>query len=199
VLSQTITTIICLSLSPDDYQAKIYVTQLVYFVYIFGYSIGQANSILTGRVCGMGDLDKADKMHDQNLRLVLFSNMLLSVCFLVLSKPMLRLFYDASDAIVAAAAIIFWIDIAVEFGRGMNHIGQFALNATGDVNFTTVISIVSCWACSVGLAFVFVSIFHWGLPGIWIAFAIDEFFRGTLYLIRWKRGTWRKSYEKAAL
>jgi Na+-driven multidrug efflux pump len=81
----------------------------------------------------------------------------------------------------------------------MNHIGQFALNATGDVNFTTVISIVSCWACSVGLAFVFVSIFHWGLPGIWIAFAIDEFFRGTLYLIRWKRGTWRKSYEKAAL
>jgi hypothetical protein len=78
----------------------------------------------------------------------------------------------------------------------MNHIGENGLNATGDVRFTTIVSILSCWGCSVGLSALFVYLFKWDLYGIWIAFAIDELFRGIIYYIRWRRGKWRKSFER---
>lgn len=47
-LSQMITTTICLKLTPDMYLAKTYVTSIVYFVYVFGYSIGQAAATMVG-------------------------------------------------------------------------------------------------------------------------------------------------------
>ena len=69
---------------------------------------------------------------------------------------------------------------------------------TGDVRFTTVISIISCWACSVGLSFVFV-LCGLDLYGIWLAFAIDELFRGTLYYVRWRRKSWQKNHLQGGI
>ncbi|MBR2989294.1 MAG: hypothetical protein IKC64_06205 [Clostridia bacterium] len=190
-LSSTITTIICISLSPVSYLAKTYVSQIVTFSNMFGYSIGQASSIMIGRCCGLCDYDKANQIHPQNLRLILMSNGALSLLFALLSRPMAILFYSPGEEVVALMSVIMWIDIAVELARGLNHIGQFGLNATGDVLFTTVVSIVGCWVFSVGLAYLFVAVFNWGLYGIWIAFIVDEFSRGISYLFRWKSGKWR--------
>lgn len=194
-VSVTVTSAICLKLPPAAYLAKNYISQIVFFVYSFGYSIGLANALMLGRVCGMGDLEWADKMHKQNLKIVLLCNGALSVLFALFARPMLRLFFAADDAVLAYANIL-WIDILVEQGRGMNHIGQNGLNATGDVHFTTIISILSCWICSVGLAYVFGILCAMSLYGIWIAFAIDELFRGTMYLLRWLKKDWQKRFQR---
>lgn len=190
-VSQTVTGGLCVGLGEDVYKTKQYVSQIVYFAYVLGYSVGQANSIMLGRVFGMDDKERADKMHRQNLRIVIALNLIMSLAFTALCNPLMSLIFNANENILAYAQIIFYIDIAVEFGRGMNHVGQFGLNAVGDVRFTTIISIVSCWACSVGLSFLFVSVLNMGLPGMWTAFAVDEIFRGTWYYIRWRRGKWK--------
>jgi Na+-driven multidrug efflux pump len=143
----------------------------------------------------MGKLDLADKMHKENLKIVLLCNGVLAVLFAVLGRPILQLFFNADAAVMAYAGILF-IDIFVELGRGMNHIGQYGLNATGDVHFTTFISIISCWACSVGLAYVFGIVCNLGLFGFWIAFAIDELFRGSLYFFRWLKKDWQKRFTR---
>jgi Na+-driven multidrug efflux pump len=57
---------------------------------------------------------------------------------------------------------------------------------------------ISCWACSVGLSFVFV-LCGLDLYGIWLAFAIDELFRGTLYYVRWRKKSWQKNYLKGGI
>jgi len=194
-LSVTVTSAMCLQLPPAAYLAKNYISQIVYFTYILGYSIGQANSLMIGRVCGMGKLDWADRMHKENLKIVLLVNGTLSIIFAILGKPLMQLFFNA-DAAVTAYASVFIIDIFVELGRGMNHIGQYGLNATGDVHFTTFISIISCWACSVGLAYILGIACGLGLYGLWIAFAIDELFRGILYFLRWLKKDWQKRFQQ---
>lgn len=194
-LSTTVTSAMCLQLPAAAYLAKNYISQIVYFTYILGYTIGQANSLIVGRVCGMGKLDLADKMHKENLKIVLLCNGVLAILFAVLGRPILQLFFNADAAVMAYAGILF-IDIFVELGRGMNHIGQYGLNATGDVHFTTFISIISCWACSVGLAYVFGIVCNLGLFGFWIAFAIDELFRGSLYFFRWLKKDWQKRFAR---
>lgn len=195
-ISQTITSSICAHLDKDVLTAKNYINQIVFFVYQIGWSIGQANSLMVGRICGMGDLDRVSRMHRQNIRLVLFFNITISVIFALLARPLFELFFAANGKILHYAEIILWIDVAVEAGRGMNHVGQYGLNATGDVHYTTIVSMTSCWAFSVGLSALFVYVFNWGLYGMWVAFAVDELFRGIAYYIRWRKGGWKTRYKK---
>lgn len=191
-LSQVITGAILVGLGDDVYKTKQYVSQVVYFVYLMGYAIGQANAIMIGREYGMDDKERADRMHRQNLRIVVLLNITLSFLFALCAQPIMKWLFNANDAILRLSHTIFFIDIIVEGGRGMNHVGQNGLNAVGDVLFTTIVSVVSCWACSVGLSYLFAVVLPWGLPGMWCAFAIDELFRGMLYYIRWRSGKWKR-------
>lgn len=194
-LSQLLTATICLILPPSAYLAKTYIAQIVQFTYRFGYSIGQASSVMVGHLCGMGKTDKAFAVHNQNLKIVLTCNIILSSICAIFGRELLQLFFNADESVLAYS-IVFFADIAVEIGRGMNHVGEFGLNAAGDVKFTTVVSVFSCWAFGVGLAYVFVVFLGWGLLGMWCAFAIDELFRGCTYLIRWRKRGWKKQFEK---
>lgn len=194
-LSQIVTTSICTRLPQAAYLAKTYVQQITQFVYKFGYSIGQANAIIVGRLCGMGELERADRIHRQDLKIVLLCNMALSLLCLCFGRSFLRLFFGADESVLAFTPV-FAIDLAVEFGRGMNHVGENGLNAAGDVRFTTVCSIASCWIFSVGLSYLFVAVLGWSLYGMWAAFAVDELFRGTAYLIRWKKQGWKKEFAR---
>jgi Na+-driven multidrug efflux pump len=193
-VSSALTTKICVALGPVEYEACIYINQLVYFVYAFGYQIGGANAIMAGRLCGMGELDKADKMQRQNTKIVAFINAVLSLIFALFAGVILKYGYSATQSIILVSLPVFFFDIIVEVGRGMNHVGQNGLNATGDVNFTTITSIISGFICCVGLSYVFAIWLNLGLIGMWIAYACDELFRGTIYYVRWCRGRWKAKF-----
>jgi|GEM_PF-2654677 len=194
-LSTVIAGAICVYLSNDMFLAKTYATSIVYFTNIFGYSVGQANAIMVGRGCGMGDFGFVDRAFKQNLKITLTSNLILSVIVAFTGKFLLRLYTD-SPSVLAIGSAVFVIDVFVEFGRGMNHLGQFGLNATGDTMYTTIVSVVSCWVCSVGIGYVLGVVAGLGIYGIWAASAVDELFRGTLYMIRWRKGRWENSFLK---
>lgn len=197
-ISTIITTSIMGLLGGIFINTKVYINNIVFYVYIFGMAIGTANATMIGRTCGSGNLDKANKMFYQNLRIVVFCNVVLSLIVALLRHPFLNLF-TRDEAVHALASSVFFIDILVEFGRGINHIGQNGLNGAGEVKYTTIISIASCWIFGVGAAYLFSIVFGWGIVGIWIAYAVDELVRGTLYLIRWKTGKWRKNFEQGSL
>ena len=186
---------ICVYMSNDMYLARAYVSGIVYFTNIFGYALGQANSIMVGRGCGMGDFTFVDASFKQNLKITLLSNFVLSLVIAALGVPLLKIYTD-SAAVLAIGSALFFIDIVVEQGRGMNHLGQFGLNATGDTVYTTVVSVVSCLACSIGLGYTLGVAFSLGVYGLWIAAAVDELFRGVLYLIRWNKGRWKAGFGK---
>ncbi len=195
-ISSVLTTKICVSLGPDPYLARIYINQIVMFVYTFGLCVAQAGAIMTGRLCGMGDLNKADKMQRQNLKLVVFANFVLSTLCIPIGNLVIKYVYSASASVVMHALPIFFIDVIVEIGRGMNHVGQQGLNATKDVKFTTAISILVGFTCSVGFAYLFGIVLNMGLSGIWTAFAMDEIIRAVIYYFRWCKGRWKKRFKK---
>jgi Na+-driven multidrug efflux pump len=142
----------------------------------------------------MGDVEKADKMQRQNTKIVAFINAVLSLIFALFAGVILKYGYSATQSIILVSLPVFFFDIIVEVGRGMNHVGQNGLNATGDVNFTTITSIISGFICCVGLSYVFAIWLNLGLIGMWIAYACDELFRGTIYYVRWCRGRWKAKF-----
>ena len=132
-------------------------------------------------------------MHKQNTFIAVLSNILLFMLVFCFKDIIFKVFSPDKQTMRIITSVLF-VDFFVEVGRAFNHVGEYGLNGVGDVYATTIISVSSCWLISVLLAFVFGIVLDMELVGIWLAFAIDECLRGTLYFFRWRSGKWKRKF-----
>lgn len=190
-VSQTVTTSVIALVGVSAISTKIYVSNLVFYVYVLGLSLGMSTSILIGWLCGAKKYDQAYKLNLQNLKVTILLNATLSILLFLFGRPLLSLFTKDPDILKVGCALLFW-DIFVEIFRGFNHIEENSLRGAGDVVFPMIVSICSCWAMSVLFSYILGVKLGLGLTGCWIAFAMDEAFRGINYFFRWKSKKWMK-------
>lgn len=190
-ISQTVTTSIIALVGMSAISTKIYVSNLVFYVYVLGMSLGLSTSLLIGWLCGAEKYMQAYRLNLQNLKVTLLLNSILSVLLFLCGRPLLSLF-TSDPEIVRAGKVLLFFDIFVEIFRGFNHIEENSLRGAGDVVFPMVVSICSCWMMSVLFSYILGVRLGLGLTGCWIAFAMDEAFRGINYYLRWKSQKWMK-------
>lgn len=188
-LGQIVTTSIISSMSLTLVSAKVYVGNVVQYIYIIGQAFASASAIMVGYRLGAGNYDDARKVQRIVTTIALLSNGILSLVIIALRYPMLRLFTE-DVTIINMAANIFFLDFFVEIGRALNHCFNGALQAAGDVKFQLVVNQGSAWVLSVGGTYLFGVVFGLGLYGVWIAFACDELIRGSILVLRWRSGGW---------
>ncbi len=187
--SQVITTSFVATLGTLAVSAKIYYSNIICYAYLFSMSLGNANALLIGRLCGAARYDHAKKLNRQLVKITTVVNFLISLSIVLFRIPLLS-FFTQNRAIIQMSLSIVLVDILIEQARAVSQIYEYALRAAGDVAFTMIVTIISCWSCSVGLAY-FLSI-HCGLGliGIWIGLAIDETIRAIATFFRWRSNKW---------
>ena len=188
-ISQVVTTSMIATLGVVAVSTKIYVSNLVYYVYVLGMALGSATSLMISWLCGAGKYDQAYRLNLQNLKIVALLNGSLSTLLFFFGYPLLGLFTD-DPVILTAGRTLLAIDIFVEIFRGFNHIEEFSLRGSGDVVYPMIVATISCWVMSVGFAYILGIRMGWGLAGCWFAFGLDEMARGVSYLIRWRSRRW---------
>ena len=104
---------------------------------------------------------------------------------------LMSLFTDDAD-IVAMATQLFFVSLLLEPGRTFNIVVINSLRATGDARFPLLMGLLSMWGIAVPLAWYLGLHLGWGLVGIWLAFAADEWIRGLSMYARWKSRRWEK-------
>lgn len=189
-LSQLVITSFINLIGVSSMAAKSYVGTIVCFSYIFASAVGQGGSILIGNLVGNKEDNKAYKLCIYTIKKSVIVSIVMSILIAISGKGLLGLLTNSQD-ILSIAVIVFIIEIVLEPGRCINIVGINGLRATGDVRFPVYIGIFSMWTFGVGLAYLLGIKLNLGLAGVWIAFAIDEWFRGILVLIRWKTGKWK--------
>ncbi len=190
-ISQTVTTSIIAIVGMTAISTKIYVSNLVFYVYVLGMSLGLSTSLMIGWMSGAGKFEQAYRLNLQNLKITLVLNVTLSLFLFLYGRPLLSLFTNDPEIIRAGSTLLF-LDIFVELFRGFNHIEENSLRGAGDVLFPMVVSICSCWVISVLFSYLLGVRAGLGLNGCWIAFALDEAFRGVNYFFRWRSRKWTK-------
>lgn len=190
-ISQVVTTSIIALVGISAVSAKIYVSNLVFYVYVLGMSLGLSTSLMISWLTGAGKYDQAYRLNLQNLRITVLLNASLSLLLFLFGKPLLGIF-TTDPEILAMGRGLLLIDIFVEIFRGFNHIEENSLRGSGDVVFPMTVSMISCWTMSVLFSYLLGVKLGLGLAGCWIAFAMDEAFRGVNYLIRWRSRKWTK-------
>lgn len=188
-LSQVVSTSIIAILGTAAISTKIYVSNIVFYVYVFGMSLGLSTSLFIGWLCGAGKYDQAYRLNLQNLKITITANLCLSALIYLFAEPLLSLF-TSDPVILSAGKALMLVDILVEVGRGFNHIEENSLRGAGDVAYPMVVSMISCWTMSIFFSWFLGIRLGLGLTGCWLAFAMDEAFRGAAYLIRWRSRKW---------
>lgn len=171
-----------------------YTIQLLKYVLLISLAIGWACEIMVGRLIGSGQFHRARALVRKAVRNGLAASGLLALAA-ALSAPWLMRVFTRDPQVIEAAQVLLWIAIALETGRVFNLIVAGALRATGDVIYPVLASIGS-FVLVLGLGSYLLGR-SLGLPGIFIAYAADEWVRGLLVMARWHWHGWLPHARKA--
>ena len=101
-------------------------------------------------------------------------------------------FFTNDGEVIRLCSYIMWIEVGLELGRAINITLVRALQTSGDVVFPTLLAVIFCWFVAVIGSYLFGVVFKLGIVGVWIAMTIDELVRAVIFIIRLKRGSWKK-------
>ncbi|MGH8029553.1 MAG: MATE family efflux transporter, partial [Arenimonas sp.] len=173
-----------------------YTAQLTNLVVLASVSLGFAGEILIGHQVGAGRLREADRTLRTSLAWALVAALALAIT-VALAGPWLLGLFTHDAVIVASAATLLWINVALEPGRTCNVVIINALRATGDARLPVQAGAASMLIVMAGGSWLFGVHLGWGLAGVWLAYALDEWVRGGMMLARWRSLRWT-SYARAA-
>ncbi len=174
----------------DSTMAFSYSKTVASFTILFCISLSQALQVMVGYHVGAGKYDRAREITTLATRCSMALTLFLSILVFFLSDALFSLF-QASLSVKAICHTLMFLDIFHQFGRSYNLLYLRALQGAGDVRYPTMIGIISTWVLVVGGGYVFSVLCGLGLNGIWLAMILDECLRGLVFLIRWRRGTWK--------
>jgi Na+-driven multidrug efflux pump len=99
--------------------------------------------------------------------------------------------FSRDAGIVALGALLLWVDVLVQPAKAANIAITFSLRAAGDSRFPAIVGSTLMWTVGIGSAFALAFGAGWGVAGIWLGMAIDEWTRAVVNGWRWKSGAWQ--------
>jgi putative MATE family efflux protein len=166
-----------------------YAMQIIGLVLLFGISTGFAAEIVVGHMVGAGKLQAAHQLVRSALARGLAVSVVVALCA-ALSGPWLMRLFTQDEAIIRSGCVLLWLTVLLEPGRTFNVVVINALRASGDAQYPVRVGAISMAVVLAGGSWLLGSKLGLGLPGLWIAYAADEWLRGLLMWRRWARLRW---------
>lgn len=195
-LSQVVLTYFINLLGNEALAARMYVVNVVMFVYLFTIAMAQGGAISIGHLVGKKRIRGAYLLGKYVMRLSVLVSVTLSCVWALMGKTMFGWLTDNPE-IIRMGVMVLYVDIILEIGKAINIYATNALRATGDVNYPFYVGVVMQWGVAVGCGYLFGIHWEWGLVGMWFAFLLDENIRGIIFVRRWNSMKWaRKGFVK---
>lgn len=170
--------------------SRTYLMLITMFIMVFSIVLGNATAIQIGQLVGAKKLNQAYLRGFSSLKLSLVLAFVTSTLVYLLRVPIMSIF-TKNPEILEISYRVFPYFILLETGRVFNIVIINSLHAARDILPPMFIGITFVFLVAVPLSYVFGISFAWGLVGIWLANALDEWIRGFAVLYRWKSQKWR--------
>jgi Na+-driven multidrug efflux pump len=111
------------------------------------------------------------------------------ILFVTFGYPLGRIFTPDEEVLLLVQKVLI-VGGLITFPQNTQQILSGSLRGAGDTKWPLVTALVTVTVCRVGLAIVFVKVFHFGLIGAWMAALLDQSLRAVFTSIRFKSGKW---------
>lgn len=179
--------------------AKVYCQSLISFAMVFSNACAMATQIITGHLVGAGKEDAAYRRVFRTLKLSLPITIGLATVNWLICPFTLRFFTD-NQAVIDLGFYIMAVDIVIEIGRCLNMTFVSSLKAAGDYIFPLIVGVIMMWGIGATVGYTVGVALGFGVAGVFVGTASDEFLRGLVTMWRWWKQKWRgKSLVKKKL
>ena len=166
-----------------------YVLQFNMWILISGAAIGITVEMLVGHMVGARHWRQAHELVKRAQKMGFLITLMVAVT-MALAAPWLLGWFTQDAKIIEDGVKLLWISILLETGRTFNLIVIAALRATGDSRYPFFAGAGSMAIVLAGGSWLLGVHFEWGLTGVWVAYAADEWIRGMLMWRRWLTLGW---------
>ncbi len=160
------------------------------YVFMPGICIGMGAQIKVGYYVGAARYQEAARRVYYYLAAGIAISVVLIFGIALTQEWLWRLFSKDPEVLALCVAVYFVAQIH-EPARNFNTVVIPALKGAGDVRFPVYVGMASMWGLGVGGAWLLGVRMGYGLVGIWIAMAADEWVRGLIMVGRWRSGAWK--------
>jgi putative MATE family efflux protein len=166
-----------------------YVLQFNMWILISGAAIGMAVEMVVGHLVGARQLREAHVLV-KRAQAIGFAVTTVVALMMAWQGASLLGWFTHDPLILAEGRRLFWWSILLETGRTFNLIVISALRATGDSRYPFYAGAGSMALVLAGGSWLLGVHWGWGLTGVWIAYAADEWIRGLMMWHRWTTRGW---------
>jgi putative MATE family efflux protein len=170
----------------EQLATRTYLNTMESFAYMIGWSLAMAAQIQIAHLYGLGRLKEAYYSCYKALGAGMVMVTLNTLLLLLFRGPILHSF-TTDPSIVQTAVNLLWLNLLLQPGKMMNMaIGQ-SVSAIGDSRFMMMVSLPSMWLVAVGVGYLLGLPLEWGLYGIYTGMILDEYLRGAIMWLRWRK------------
>lgn len=169
--------------------SRTYLMLIASFVMTFSIALGHGTAIQVGQLVGAKETDEAYKKCFKSLNLSIVLALVVTIIVWLMKNEIMGIF-TTNNEILEASLNVFPLMILLEVGRVFNIVIINSLHAAGDIKFPMFMGIIFIFIVAVPFSYLLGVKLGWGLVGIWLANAADEWCRGVAMLIRWKSKKW---------
>lgn len=166
-----------------------YTQQVNMVVLLFGLATGFSAEIVVGHLVGGGQLHQAHRLVRRSLGIGLAMSVVAASCA-ALAGPWILSGFTHDPGIIATGTTLLWWTVLLEPGRTFNLVVINALRATGDARFPVMAGAASMVVVLAGGSWLLGAHLGLGLPGVYVAYAADEWIRGLIMWRRWAKQQW---------
>ena len=170
--------------------SRTYLMLISSFTMTLSIALGQGTAIQVGHLVGAGEIKEVYHKCLKSLKIALIFAFVTTSLVFLFRKPIMSIFSTNPD-ILKASLKIFPLMILLEMGRVFNIVIINSLHAAGDIKFPMFMGITCVFTVAVLFSYLFGISLGWGLAGIWLANAMDEWIRGLAMYFRWKSKKWQ--------
>lgn len=170
---------------------RVYTGNIMSFIMLISLAIGQGTQIIIGHKVGAKDFQGAYHQLLKSLKWSILITMGIAILVAIFRESLIGIFTDDKTIITEGSKLLL-LCLLLEPGRTFNLVVISSLRAAGDANFPVKMAFISMWGIAVPLAYFLGISLGYGLTGIWIAFIVDEWFRGIIMYVRWRSRVWEK-------
>lgn len=190
-LAQICLSFIIVKLGSASLAAFTYATSISRISFSFALALGMGSQIQAGYYIGRGWIDSIVSKVQRYFVVGFVVSTSISITIYLLRDTLIPLFTSDPEVMLLTASLIA-ATIAVEPGRVFNLIFINALKASGDVKFPVQMGVVSMWLCGVGIGYLLGVHWGYGVVGVMLAMALDEWLRGIIMARRWRSRVWTR-------
>ena len=193
--AQVVSTLIVAPLGNVAIAANSFAITAESLCYMPGYGVGDAATTLVGQTYGAGRSDLCKNFAHLTIGVGMLVMAFMGVVMFVFAPEMIG-FLSPVEEIRQLGAMVLRIEAFAEPFFAAAIVSYAVCVASGDTLKPAAMSLFSMWCVRLTLAYVLAQ--SYGLRGVWVAMATELTFRGTIFLLRSRRGSWLKGIKAKA-